>query len=120
MIFFIPYFTFGEDLRCVFEGNAGLTLVMVAADDDDVRSMDGQHHPGRRNRRSHGADCGPIQKPVSRRDFILGKFVGVLGATAILYLVLGQYFIAWIPYKVVYDARETAATEPNPRNVPMK
>ena len=107
LIFFIPYFTFGEDVK-VFE-ECGLTLVMVAAilmalwtasttlaDEIEGRTA-----------------LTVLSKPVSRRDFILGKFVGVLGATAVLYIVLGSYFIAWIPYKVVYDARETAAVEPN-------
>ncbi len=107
LILFVPYFTFGEDVKVVEE--CGLTFVMLAAillalwtssttlaDEIEGRTA-----------------LTVLSKPVSRRDFILGKFVGVLGATAILYVVLGNVFMATIPYKVVYDSRETATAEPN-------
>jgi ABC-type transport system involved in multi-copper enzyme maturation permease subunit len=53
-----------------------------------------------------------LSKPVGRREFILGKFVGILVPVAIMFLVLGALFLASVSYKVVYDARETAQSDP--------
>jgi len=53
-----------------------------------------------------------LSKPVSRRQFILGKFLGILVPVAIMFLVLGALFLASVSYKVVYDARETAQADP--------
>ena len=52
-------------------------------------------------------------KPISRRDFVLGKFLGIMAPVAILFIVLGTLFLASVSYKVFYDARETAQPEPN-------
>ena len=54
-----------------------------------------------------------LSKPVSRREFIVGKFVGILVPVAIMFLVLGALFLASVSYKVVYDAREGAQTDPS-------
>ena len=53
-----------------------------------------------------------LSKPVGRREFILGKFLGVLVPVAVMFLVLGAIFLASVSYKVVYDARETGQAEP--------
>src|SRR5262249_29694827 len=53
-----------------------------------------------------------LSKPVRRRQFVLGKFLGVLGPVLVLFVVLGMLFLITISFKVVYDARETAKTEP--------
>jgi len=53
-----------------------------------------------------------LSKPVGRRQFIIGKFVGVLGPVAFLFIILGSLFLATISYKVVYDAKETASPDP--------
>jgi ABC-type transport system involved in multi-copper enzyme maturation permease subunit len=53
-----------------------------------------------------------LSKPVSRRQFILGKFLGILMPVAIMFVVLGALFLASVSYKVVYDARETAQADP--------
>ena len=53
-----------------------------------------------------------LSKPISRRSFILGKFLGIIGPVALLFIVLGALFLATVSYKVVYDARESAQEEP--------
>jgi ABC-type transport system involved in multi-copper enzyme maturation permease subunit len=53
-----------------------------------------------------------LSKPVKRRQFILGKFLGVLGPVVVLFILLGFLFLVTVSFKVVYDARETAKTEP--------
>jgi ABC-type transport system involved in multi-copper enzyme maturation permease subunit len=103
---FVPYNTLGEDIKMVKD--EGLTLIMVLsilmalwtasvsiADEIEGRTA-----------------LTLLSKPVGRREFILGKFVGILVPVAIMFLVLGALFLASVSYKVVYDAREGAQTDP--------
>jgi ABC-type transport system involved in multi-copper enzyme maturation permease subunit len=53
-----------------------------------------------------------LSKPVKRRQFVVGKFFGVLGPVVVLFVLLGFLFLATVSYKVVYDAREVAKSEP--------
>ncbi len=103
---FIPYNTFGEDVKVVKD--AGLTLIMVlsiilalwTASVAIAEELDGR------------TALTLLSKPIGRRQFILGKFLGILAPVAILFIVLGTLFLASVSYKVVYDARETANPEP--------
>ena len=53
-----------------------------------------------------------LSKPVGRRQFILGKFLGILMPVAIMFIVLGAVFLASVSFKAVYDSRETGSPEP--------
>ncbi len=55
-----------------------------------------------------------LSKPVGRRQLIAGKFLGILVPVAIVFVVLGVFFLASVSFKVVYDARETSNPEPTP------
>ena len=103
---FLPYNTFGEDVKVVKE--TGLTLIMVLsvilalwtssvsiADEIEGRTA-----------------LTLLSKPIGRRQFIVGKFLGVLAPVAILFIILGALFLSSVSYKVVYDARESAQTDP--------
>jgi ABC-type transport system involved in multi-copper enzyme maturation permease subunit len=103
---FLPYFTLGDDVKVVKE--TGLTLLMVLsmvlavwtasvsiADEIEGRTA-----------------LTVLSKPIGRRQFILGKFLGILGPVAILFIVLGGIFLGCVSYKVQYEARETAQPEP--------
>ncbi|MBX3413829.1 MAG: ABC transporter permease subunit [Pirellulales bacterium] len=103
---FVPYNTFGEDVKVVKD--SGLTLIMVLAivlalwtasisiaDEIEGRTA-----------------LTLLSKPVRRWQFIVGKFLGILGPVAIMFIVLGTLFLTSVSYKVVYDAREGALPEP--------
>ncbi|MEX2287844.1 MAG: ABC transporter permease subunit [Planctomycetaceae bacterium] len=49
-----------------------------------------------------------LSKPITRRQFVVGKFVGILQATLLLMIPLSIAFLGLIYYKVGYDAREAA------------
>lgn len=49
-----------------------------------------------------------LSKPVSRLDFILGKFTGIAWSTLFLCVVLGLVLLVGVSYKPVYDEREGA------------
>jgi ABC-type transport system involved in multi-copper enzyme maturation permease subunit len=103
---FLPYNTFGEDIKMLKD--TGLTLIKVLAvflalwtasvsiaDEIEGRTA-----------------LTLLSKPLGRRQLILGKFLGIVAHVAIVFVVLGAFFLASVSYKVVYDARETAAAEP--------
>jgi ABC-type transport system involved in multi-copper enzyme maturation permease subunit len=103
---YIPYNTFGEDVK-MFK-DSGLTTIMVlsilvalwtasvsVADEIEGRTA-----------------LTLLSKPISRRQFVLGKFFGIVWSVLLMYVVLGAWLLVWVSYKVVYDARETANPEP--------
>ncbi len=104
---FLPYFTFGEDTKVVEEN--GLTLVMLLSIVLALWTASVSLADEIEGRTALTVLC----KPISRRDFVLGKFLGILGPVAMLFIVLGAFFLASVSYKVSYDARETSQPEPN-------
>ena len=103
---FIPQNTLGEDIKVL--QHAGLTFITVlsivlavwTASVSIAEEIEGR------------TALTLLSKPVGRREFILGKFVGILIPVVIMFLVLGAIFLASVSFKVVYDARETGQAEP--------
>jgi ABC-type transport system involved in multi-copper enzyme maturation permease subunit len=99
---FLPYFTFGEDIKMYKD--TGLTtitffallLALLTSSSAVAEEIEGK------------TAVTLLSKPVNRRQFILGKFLGIQGAVLVLYLILGALFAAGVWYKYVYDLREGA------------
>ena len=99
---YVPYNTFGEDIKMYKD--SGLTLIRVlaiflaiwAASKSVAEEIDGR------------TALTVLSKPVGRRQFILGKFSGISLAIALLFIVLGIWFVAFTAYKPVYDFREAS------------
>ncbi len=53
-----------------------------------------------------------LSKPINRRQFVVGKFLGILNGILGLIVPLMIAFVMLIYYKVGYDAKEGAATAP--------
>lgn len=103
---FIPYNTFGEDVKMLT--TSGMTLIKVlaivvalwtasvsVADEIEGRTA-----------------LTVLSKPVGRRQFILGKFVGIVWPIVLMFVILGGVFLICVSFKVVYDAREASKTTP--------
>ena len=103
---FVPYNTFGDDLKMHKDG--GLTVIMLLSIVLAVWTASVSVSDEIEGRTA----LTLLSKPVGRRQFILGKFLGIVGAVAILFIVFGSLFLATVSYKVVYDARETANPDP--------
>ncbi|NQT13478.1 MAG: ABC transporter permease subunit [Planctomycetes bacterium] len=103
---FIPYNTFGEDIKMLKA--EGLTLIKILAIILAVWTAGMSISEELEGRTA----LTLLSKPISRRQFILGKFLGVVGPVAILFVILGSLFLSSVSYKVVYDAREAASTAP--------
>ncbi len=99
---FIPYFTFGEDIKMYQD--AGLTVIRVlgiflaiwAASKSIAEEIEGR------------TALTVLSKPIGRVQFVLGKFLGILGTVGLLLLLLGLWFTIWTAFKPIYDTVETA------------
>ena len=103
---FIPYFTLGEDVKVVKE--TGLTLIMVLSIFIALWTSGvaiSEEIEGR-------TALTLLSKPIGRRQFVFGKFLGILGPIALLFVVLGGLFLATVSFKVAYEARETCSANP--------
>lgn len=103
----IPYHTFGEDVK-VLKDN-GLKLIMVLAMFSSVWAAStsiAEEVEGR-------TALTVLSKPIERRSFILGKFLGISWTTTLLFLALGLLFLAVTSYKPIYDSRESSADIPS-------
>lgn len=94
---YIPYFTFGEDHIMVKElGYDTLMLVAtvfgaLAASTSITEEIEGR------------TAVTLMSKPVSRRQFLLGKYVGILLAAGLMFGLLGSYFEGVLLYKAWWD-----------------
>ena len=94
---FIPYFTFGEDFKMVKELCYAFTMLapavfgIIAASISVSEEIEGR------------TAVTLMSKPVSRRQFLLGKFVGLLMAALFMTVLLGFFLIWVIVLKSWYD-----------------
>jgi ABC-type transport system involved in multi-copper enzyme maturation permease subunit len=104
---YIPYNTFGEDVKMYKD--SGLMTIMVlsllvalwtasvsVADEIEGRTA-----------------LTLLSKPISRRQFVIGKFLGIVWPVLLMFILLGVWMLIWTAYKVVYDARETSNPDPD-------
>jgi hypothetical protein len=101
---FIPYFTFGEDYVVVQELGydtmmlACVVLGVLAASMSISEEIEGR------------TAITLISKPVSRRQFLLGKFVGIFLVTVLLTGFLGWFFEWTLLCKHWYDRMDPVPT----------
>jgi hypothetical protein len=94
---FLPYFTFGEDHKMVEELGYDTIMVMALLFGVLAASMSiSEEIEGR-------TAVTLMSKPVSRRQFLLGKFVGILLAGVAMTVLLGWFFDWLLLYKRWYD-----------------
>jgi ABC-type transport system involved in multi-copper enzyme maturation permease subunit len=99
---FTPYFTFGEDIKMYKD--TGLTtisffcmlLALLTASSTIADEIEGK------------TAITLLSKPINRRQFIFGKFLGIELGVLALYLILGAVFSAGVWYKFGYDMRESS------------
>ena len=102
---YIPYNTFGEDIKMYKD--SGLTLIRVlgvflavwAASKSLAEEIEGR------------TALTVLSKPVSRRQFILGKYVGIGMTIALLFILIGLIFFIATSYKPVYDSGESTVRD---------
>ena len=103
----IPYNTFGEDIKMLKD--AGLTLILIlsivlalwSASTSVADEIEGR------------TALTVLSKPLTRRAFVIGKFVGIVWMLALVYIIFGVVFIAAVSYKPIYDATESSLGVPD-------
>ncbi len=101
---YVPYNTFGEDIKML--KNIGLQFILIsgifvavwAAAKSISEEIEGR------------TALTVLSKPIARRDFIIGKFLGISWSLALLFIVLGVVFLIVVAYKPVYDEYEGGGT----------
>jgi hypothetical protein len=97
---FLPYFTFGEDMKMVRQIGydtimlAGVLFGVLASSMSISEEIEGR------------TAITVMSKPISRRQFLLGKFVGTLLAALLMTGLLGWLFNGVTWFKLWFD-RET-------------
>jgi ABC-type transport system involved in multi-copper enzyme maturation permease subunit len=103
---FVPFFSFGEDYRMLIDCGlatiliCGLLLAVWTSSTSIADEIEGK------------TAMTLLSKPINRRQFVLGKFVGIMVAVFWLILPLIISFLALVYYKVGYDFRESANPDP--------
>ena len=103
---YVPYNTFGEDVKVLrntgFESIMALSIIFAlwTASTSVADEIEGR------------TAITLLSKPISRWQFVLGKFIGIVWPVLVLFVVLGIALMIAVSFKVVYDARETS--NPNP------
>jgi len=104
---YIPYNTFGEDVKMLKD--SGLTTIMVLAIFVGLWTASVSVADEIEGRTA----LTLLSKPISRRQFVLGKFLGIIWPIVLLFIVLGVVFLITVSYKVVYDSRESSNPVPD-------
>ncbi len=108
---FLPFFSLGEDVKMLM--SCGLETILISslliavwtASTSVADEIEGK------------TAMTLLSKPITRQQFIIGKYVGIL-QTLIFYIVpVSLVFLALIYYKVGYDAKESSKEIPETAEV---
>ncbi len=102
----IPYNTFGEDVKMYKD--SGLTLIKVLA----LLVVSWTAGVAVSEEIEGRTALTVLSKPLTRWQFVLGKFAGLVLVSLLVFLVLGGVLLAMTNFKVVCDAREGAKVDP--------
>lgn len=99
---FVPYNTFGEDIKMYTDSGlnllrvAAIFLAVWAASKSVAEEIEGR------------TALTVLSKPIGRRQFLLGKFVGISLAMALFFMIAGLWFYIWVSFKPIYDYQEAS------------
>jgi hypothetical protein len=107
---FVPYFTFGEDSLMMRDIGSDTIMLFAAMFACLAASMSvSEEIEGR-------TTLTVMSKPVSRRQFLLGKYIGILLAALVMYGLLGTWFQGMVLFHRWWTYRFEL---PDPRPVPV-
>ncbi len=97
----LSFFTFGEDVKMLKDSGMALVSVLCivqavwAASTSVSEEIEGR------------TALTVLSKPLGRRDFIFGKFLGIAWTVTLLFCLIGLAFLVAVAYKPVYESNET-------------
>ena len=102
---YIPFFTLGEDVKMLKDCGlatlliSGLILAVWTASTSIADEIEGK------------TAMTLLSKPINRRQFIFGKYIGILQGVLLMYLPTVLWFLFCIYIKVPYDGKEGGKTD---------
>jgi hypothetical protein len=112
LLYFIwmPYSTFGEDIKMLkIQGLELLTPMAILLAVATASVSVAQEVEGR-------TALTVLSKPIGRRQFVVGKFLGVVIPVLVMFLVLGFIYLGTVSYKTVYEALENGKPAATPED----
>lgn len=103
---FLPFFSLGEDVKMLKDCGlatiliTGLLIAVWTASTSVSEEIEGK------------TAMTLLSKPINRRQFVLGKYIGILQGIMWYMLPVTLVFMGLIFYKVGYDARESSLDPP--------
>ncbi|MEX0718136.1 MAG: ABC transporter permease subunit [Planctomycetaceae bacterium] len=103
---YLPFFTFGEDVKMLKDCGlatllvCGLLMAVWTSSNSVAQEIEGK------------TAMTLLSKPINRRQFIVGKYVGILQSVLFLLLPIVVVFLLLVYYKVGYDAKEVSQEIP--------
>lgn len=105
--YYVPFFSLGEDTKMFID--CGLATVLICslllsvwtASISVADEIEGK------------TAMTLLSKPITRRQFVVGKYLGITQAALILILLIGTAFFVLTYYKFGYDAREAGREQPD-------
>lgn len=104
--FFVPFFTLGDDVKMVKDCGlatiliTGLLIAVWTASTSVAEEIEGK------------TAMTLLSKPINRRQFVLGKYLGIIQAILWYMLPVITIFLILIYFKVNYDAKEGSKEVP--------
>jgi ABC-type transport system involved in multi-copper enzyme maturation permease subunit len=103
---FLPFFTLGDDVKMLKDCGMATILIcslLIAVWTSSTSIAD----------EIEGKTAMTLlSKPINRRQFIVGKYLGIMNAVMLLVVPLSLCLLALIYYKVGYDAKESSKVDP--------
>ena len=103
---FLPFFSLGEDVKMLKDCGlatiliSGLLLAVWTSSTSIAAEIEGK------------TAMTLLSKPINRRQFVVGKYIGILQGVLFLVVPLALVFLFLIYYKVGYDMRESGMEVP--------
>ena len=102
---FLPFNTFGEDIKLLKD--CGITTIMLFAAFQGIWSASSSISEEIEGRTA----LTVLSKPIQRRSFVIGKFLGIFWMLFLMFVVLGTFELGAVAYKPIYDARESSTQD---------
>jgi len=102
----LPFFSLGEDVKMLKDCSlatiliSGLLIAVWTASTSVAEEIEGK------------TAMTLLSKPINRRQFVLGKYIGILQAVLFYMAPIIVVFLACVYYKVGYDAKESSKELP--------
>lgn len=103
---FLPFYSLGEDVKMLKDAGlatllvCGLLLAVWTSSTSIADEIEGK------------TAMTLLSKPITRRQFVAGKYLGILEAVLLLLAIAGLCLLLCVYYKVGYDARESGKEVP--------